>query len=940
MRQLPTIFFFFLFFFFNTALAESLIKIEVKILDGNTICIFYHSNNQILHINSKDNLLTINTDVPSEFTLINPSNFYKFADHPTLSDDKKSINLITKEKFKSNSIINGEKLTAIKFSHESEDNKVLDQALLEMKDQTIVNDVNPSAQNSILEQQVIKYKFTKGEHKISFNLAARNIGTASFFRGKYLWVIFDQNRKFTLEKNKIFTDLIQLESKDSTILRIKIDEYSNVRLIKNGSNLDIVASRHKLRSKGLALNIKNLPNDEGIKIDGNFSNNKIIEFNDPGIGDVIKVIPLRVVNTRIENLSETVDFNVVPTIQGIATIVSSDNVAFIKNNNSLLIISKHNLSSSANDTRSELSAKIQDNKLNEISKSPTIIYNQNNPTLLPILDKKLDIVDFNYNKSRLIFESSLAPNNEVIFAKRFELAKFLFMHGWYHESLAALKLSKNTIPKEYTNNLQAQFLMGVNYTLTGFLEEAKELYGQLLQNINNQQNSEIVLWNNYNEFLIGYHPHKLGFLNNIKFINLYPDNIYMPLAFAEIDLSLLSNDLNNVEMIIKEMRVPEGNFANSLAYYKANYYRKKHKLDLAKQSFQELSKKIHDPFNMVRSGIDLIKLQLTQKEINLTEAIARLNKLRFSWRGDKLEYELLMLIAGYYRDNNDGMKACRTYKYIQNSFSNGISNFYITSEMVKIFNNAFLPGRSSKEMGDFDAVSLFYEFKDLNPIGAEGDEVILAIARRLVNLDLLNKAANLLKHQVRYRLQGEKRIINADFLAIILLMDKKPNEAIKILDETDKDNFKFDEHQYRARLRAKALIDLKKYDDALAYLKDDNSKDTEILKRECFFQAKQWKQYIDLVENEVNKLVGAQIDEKNQQDILRLAVAYNMENNQEALETLLANLDFNNEILKNTIELLISSGSNVDYANLDKSLNINQMELILDKYKNQIFDRK
>src|SRR5690606_20321390 len=163
------------------------------------------------------------------------------------------------------------------------------------------------------------------------------------------------------------------------------------------------------------------------------------------------------------------------------------------------------------------------------------------------------------------------------------------------------------------------------------------------------------------------------------------------------------------------------------------------------------------------------------------------------WRGDQLEYEILMQLAGYYKDNNGIMNSLRIYQYIQTAFNNKISNFYITSEMARIFNEVFLPGGVAETMDDFSAVALFYEFKELNPIGEQGDDVILGIAKRLVRLDLLENAEDLLRHQIKYRLQGEKRIANADNLAVVLLMNKKPNEAMLILDDTDRDNFSFNE---------------------------------------------------------------------------------------------------------------------------------------------------
>ena len=283
------------------------------------------------------------------------------------------------------------------------------------------------------------------------------------------------------------------------------------------------------------------------------------------------------------------------------------------------------------------------------------------------------------------------------------------------------------------------------------------------------------------------------------------------------------------------------------------------------------------------------------------------------------------------------MSLPNNYKDIQNAFNNKVSNFYITSEMARIFNDVFLDGGLGEKMDDFTIVALFYEFKELNPIGEQGDDVIIGITKRLVRLDLLDNAADLLRHQIKYRLQGEKRVLNADNLALVLLMDKKPNEAMLVLDDTDKDNFNFKEHQYRARLRSRALIDLEKYEDAIEYLKDDDTQDAEIIRREALFRGKHWDGYVDRINSNFDQVLE-KLDDKNPasiQDILRLAIAYYMLNKQDLLTNLISSIGTKDQILKNTIELLATGSDAIDYKNLDKSLNVDQMKMLLDKYKEQ-----
>jgi len=52
-------------------------------------------------------------------------------------------------------------------------------------------------------------------------------------------------------------------------------------------------------------------------------------------------------------------------------------------------------------------------------------------------------------------------------------------------------------------------------------------------------------------------------------------------------------------------------------------------------------------------------------------------------------------------------------------------------------------------MRPVDALALFYDFLDLTPIGRDGDEMIRRLTTRLVAIDLLAPAEQLLEHQVK-----------------------------------------------------------------------------------------------------------------------------------------------------------------------------------------------
>ena len=79
----------------------------------------------------------------------------------------------------------------------------------------------------------------------------------------------------------------------------------------------------------------------------------------------------------------------------------------------------------------------------------------------------------------------------------------------------------------------------------------------------------------------------------------------------------------------------------------------------------------------------------------------------------------------------------------------------IQDEAAVTFESLFLGGKGDA-MPPIEALGLFYDFRELTPIGRRGDEMIRRLADRLVSVDLLDQAAELLQHQVDHRLQGAR----------------------------------------------------------------------------------------------------------------------------------------------------------------------------------------
>ena len=130
------------------------------------------------------------------------------------------------------------------------------------------------------------------------------------------------------------------------------------------------------------------------------------------------------------------------------------------------------------------------------------------------------------------------------------------------------------------------------------------------------------------------------------------------------------------------------------------------------------------------------------------------------------------------------------------------------------FDSLFLGGKGDA-LPPIEALSLFYDFRDLTPIGRRGDEMIRRLADRLVAVDLLDQAAELLQHQVDHRLQGAARAQVATRLAVIYLMNRKPDRALATLQATRTADLSNELRDQRLLLEARALSDIGRHDLAL-----------------------------------------------------------------------------------------------------------------------------
>lgn len=269
------------------------------------------------------------------------------------------------------------------------------------------------------------------------------------------------------------------------------------------------------------------------------------------------------------------------------------------------------------------------------------------------------------------------------------------------------------------------------------------------------------------------------------------------------------------------------------------------------------------------------------------EAVKRLQSLAFFWRGDQTELRTLRALGnlqaqiGRWRDAFTSMRSADLIG------PNSDDARLLQVDMAREFAGLYLDGKADT-LDPIEALALYYDFRQLTPPGRLGDEIVRRLADRLVGVDLLDQAADLLAYQVDNRLRGAARAQIAADLAAVHLMNRKPAEALAVLSRTDQSGLTAGVERQRRLVRARALADTGAIDQGLMLLTSIDGDDAARLSADILWRARRWDEagWALTVALGARAKPGAALDEAGERDVLKAAVAFALGGDEDGLARL------------------------------------------------------
>ncbi|WP_299744297.1 hypothetical protein [Devosia sp.] len=556
---------------------------------------------------------------------------------------------------------------------------------------------------------------------------------------------------------------------------------------------------------------------------------RVHEFRDPSVGDVLEVVTAYPPARGLTRTLDYVDFSALRSVHGLVVKPANLDVKVAVENDIAVISTDEGLTVSALDHPRELG-----NGAAESTRSSFID--------LTRLEER-DTAAFVTTREDLTVAASAADGRERDIA-RLNLADYYLANQFAHEAIGVLHVLENEL-KDKNLTRKVRMSLAIADTMAVRPKDALEI----LNSDSLAEEVDALLWrtiaraDNYD-----FKGARSDALEAQGIVSSYPLWARKRFYFAAVRSAVESDDIPMAERMLNEI-----DFGSLSLEEVSLYHLLSGRIDEAAgrtaEAIDTYGQVITADFRPTRAEAIYRTLGLLDKQgnLDLTKATDTLAAEALLWRGNPLESDMQRMLAGFYFREGAYRQGFETVKQAVANYPESVPVNELRDDAQKIFSDLYLDGLADS-LGPVDALGLYYDFRQLTPAGARGDEMIRNLARRLVKVDLLAQAAQLLNYQLENRLHGVARTQIAADLAVIYLADRKPQDALRVLNGSRLPSIPPSLARQRRVLEARALIDGGRDQLALDVLKDMDGQDADLLRIDAHWKAGRYSQASEMIE--------------------------------------------------------------------------------------------
>lgn len=702
------------------------------------------------------------------------------------------------------------------------------------------------------------------------------VATSVFRRNDSIWMVFDTGvtidiRAIRSALQDVATGIEMKEFGDYQVLRVDVTSAALATVGADGNAWNLVVGDMIVEpSRPLAVE-RNIRSDGGNVLRIAFQKpQRVRTLTDPFVGDTIMTVtgfgpargllkPQRFVD--LDTLASAHGIAIVPQTDGVVPELAGDDVILQRDKG--LTLSNGNLRGSR-----VLNTIVDPNQPNYVDF-----------TSLATKDEE------EFMKRRMELETALtnAPE-ERRRGPRMDLARFYLAHLLPFEAMGMMQLALEEEPalaEESAFNL----MMGAAQTLA-----ARPLEAHPHLNRPDLKNSpDAAVWQTIVEVSLGNWPDaRISMPRGRAVIGNYPVSIQAEFNIAAAQAMVELNDFGMANAILAEI---EPALISPVQAARYDLLRGR-VADASGRSLEALTAfdlvaRTDDRPRAAEATYRALRIRHRDGELTTDQTVEELAALATWWRGDEVELKTLRFLAQLQAERGNYREAFEAMKLAVQSDSESETTRLLQEEMNALFATLFLDGKAN-EMPPVKALALFYDFREMTPPGRQGDEMVRGLAKRLVEVELLDQASALLQHQVDNRLKGAARAQIAADLAAIYLMDRKPEKALGVLNRTRQANLPSTLERQRNVVEARALTESGRPDLALELVRNMRGGEVDRLRADTFWAAQSWREAGEQLE----AMYGSRwsdtipLEQIERNDILKAGIAYSLAGDQLSLDRL------------------------------------------------------
>ncbi|MEJ8475422.1 tetratricopeptide repeat protein [Roseibium algae] len=703
------------------------------------------------------------------------------------------------------------------------------------------------------------------------------VSSAIFRRNDNIWMVFDTDatidtRGMASALSETAKNIVAEEHGDYQVLRLDLNDPVLATVGLDGNSWSLVIGEMILEPSIPLRLERNVRGDGGSVLRVLYKDpQNIREITDPFVGDKISLVTGFGPPRGLLKRQRFVDLEALSSAQGVAFALKSDGVTVKILGDDIIIEKIGGLSLSSKHQKGSSGAFKSNTDPDEQGNVEFVSLATSGPKSFR---EELQKLQLNLSKA------AIGERRKPLMA----LARFYLAHQFAQEAMGLLSLAAEEDPAIIEDSA-FNLMMGAAKTLSNRPDEAYDH----LNRRELKSNPDAAVWQTIVDVaLANWTAARIAIPRGRAVVGNYPKSIQAEFNLAAAQAMVEVNDFGVANSILAEVEPSEVSSSQAARYdiLRGRVADASGRSQEALRAYDLVSKSGDRP-RAAEADYRALRIRYRDGEIDISEAIDQLSALSTYWRGDEIELKTLRFLAQLHAETGQYREAFEAMKSAVQADPQADTTRLLQEEMNALFATLFLDGKAD-EMRPIKALALYYDFREMTPIGRRGDEMVRGLAKRLVEVDLLDQAAELLRHQVDNRLKGSARAQIAADLGAIYLIDRKPEQALRVLNQTRQASLPSTLERQRNIVEARALTASGRPDLALELVRNMRGSDVDRLRADTFWAAQSWRE----AGEELEAMHGSRwsdnipLDDLERRDILRAGIAYSLAGDQLSLNRL------------------------------------------------------